>query len=98
MKNFLEMVWSRELIKHAIKNKMLKGKITSAPIRKVMSTKKKEGETQAMFTNQQYRGQASYSNQPSFSTSNLPHVQPLNYQTNNTQTEPQSQSNNSSSN
>ena len=83
MRNLSEMVWSRELIEHVIKNKKLEEKVTHAPVMRVASTKKKEGETHAVFTNQQYIGHASYSNQPSYSTNNLSHVQPLSYQTSN---------------
>ena len=50
--NFFEMVWLGKLIEHAIKNKKLKDKVTLAPTKRVASTKK-NGETHAMFINQQ---------------------------------------------
>ena len=42
MRNFSKMVWSGELIEHAIKSKKIEGKTTLAPIKRVMSVKKKE--------------------------------------------------------
>ena len=79
MRNFSEMVWSGELIKHAVKNKKLEEKTTLASLRRIGSAQKKEGETQVVFTNHQYRGHALYLNQPSYFASNLPPVQPLIY-------------------
>ena len=61
MRNFMEMVCSGELIEHGIKNKKIEGKPTSAPpAKKATPTKKKKGNTYAVFVNQQSRGQASY--------------------------------------
>ena len=60
IRNFSEMVWSRELIEHAIKNKKLEEMAT--PSKRTGPVKKNEGEAQAILTNQQHRGQAFYSN------------------------------------
>ena len=92
MRNFSKMVCSSELIEHAIKSKKIEGKTTPTLVRRVTPIKKKEGEAQAIFTNQQPRAQASYSNQLSYSASHLPPIQPLSY--NNVQTTPPTQTNN----
>ena len=55
------MVWSGELIEHNIKNKKIEGKVTPISVKKSASAKKKEGDADVVFTNQQSRGQASYS-------------------------------------
>ena len=54
MQNFIEMVWSGELIEHGIKTKksdVLKSPIGTEPI-------KEDGETEAIFSNQQHGGYA----------------------------------------
>ena len=43
MRNFFEMLWSDELINHAIKNKKIEENTTSASVRRATPTKKKEG-------------------------------------------------------
>ena len=61
MRNFAEMVWSRELIEHGIKNKKIKGKATPTPaVKKSTPSKKKEKDTHVVFTNHQSKGHASY--------------------------------------
>ena len=53
MQNFVEMVWSGELIEHGIKNKKIEGKSTSAlSAKKSVPSKKKEGDTDVVFINQ----------------------------------------------
>ena len=79
MRNLSNMVWSGKLIEHTVKNKKLEEKTIPTPLRRTRLAKKKEKETHAVFANQQYRGQASYSNQPSYSTNNLSPIQPLRY-------------------
>ena len=61
MRNSSKMVWSGELIEHNIKNKKIEGKVTPISVKKSASAKKKEGDADVVFTNQQSRGQASYS-------------------------------------
>ena len=57
MRNFTEMVWSKELIKHGIKNKKIEGKPTSAPpAKKAIPSKKKERDAHVIFVYQQSRG------------------------------------------
>ena len=57
MRNFVEMVWSGELIEHETKNKKIKGKSTSTPpIKKTTLAKKKEGNAHVVFVNQQSKG------------------------------------------
>ena len=60
LRNFSKMAWSSELIEHAIKSKKLEEKIAPMPIKRAALAKKKEEEAQAVLTNQQPRGQASY--------------------------------------
>ena len=52
MRIFFEMVWSSELIEHAIKSKKIERKATLAPAKKTTLAKKKEGDANAVFTNQ----------------------------------------------
>ena len=57
LQNFTEMVWLGELIEHGIKNKKIEGKSTLTPaVKKNTLSKKKEGDTHTIFTNQQSRG------------------------------------------
>ena len=44
MLNFVEMVWSDELIEHSIKNKKIEGKATPTPVKKATLTKRKKGD------------------------------------------------------
>ena len=92
MRNFSKMVWSSELIEHAIKSKKIEGKATPTLVKKTTPAKKKKGNAHAIFTNQQSRRHISYSSQPSYTISHLPLVQPLSY--NSTKTTPQAQGNN----
>ena len=93
MQNLAKMVWSRELIEHGIKNKKIVEKSTPAPpTKKTTIAKKKERDVHVVFANQQFRRQASYASQSSFSASHLPLVQQLSY--NNTPTTPSAQVNN----
>ena len=63
MQNFVKMVWSGKLIEHGIKNKKIEGKSRPTPsTKKTTSTKKKEEDIYAIFTNQQSMRQASYAN------------------------------------
>ena len=62
MRNFSKMIWFGELIEHAIKSKKIEGKTMPAPVKRETPAKKKIGKAQAIFTNHQPRGQASYSN------------------------------------
>ena len=80
MQKFMEMVWSKELIEHGIKNKKIEGKSTSTPpAKKTTLAKKKKGDAYVVFVNQQSRGQAFYASQPSYSVNPLPPIQPLSY-------------------
>ena len=53
MRNFSEIVWSGELIEHAIKSKKIDGKTSPAFAKRATLTKKKEGEAHVVFTNPQ---------------------------------------------
>ena len=46
------MVWSGELIEHAIKSKRIEGKATLVFVKRVTPAKNKKGEAYAVFTNQ----------------------------------------------
>ena len=69
----MEIVWLWELIKHGIKNKKIERKSTLTPsAKKNIPSRKKKGDTHAIFTNQQSVWQAFYVNQPSYATNHLP--------------------------
>ena len=80
MWNFAKMVWSKELIEHGIKNKKIEGKSTHALYtKKNTPSKKKEGDTYVIFTNQQFMWQASCTSQFSYTANHLPPIQLLSY-------------------